>query len=246
MVFSSHSPYRIPLGIGAAITLLVMASAWSQGSEEEEDAFKQARNLFRDAADYATAAELLADFIRNYPASKRLPEARLLLARSYKNNQRCDLAIDAYEAFYQKHPENLSTAEARQERALCLNLEGRHLDAARAYEEVQRRFSASEFAAPVLLEAAANYTYAEKPGQAARLYSLAITEYGDKSQAHTARYHLARLLFAQGESDAAQRLLEEIVTAGGPEAPSRSGRTQLSVRALGGLGPPRATARNEH
>ena len=220
MVFSSHSPYRIPLGIGAAITLLVMASAWSQGSEEEEDAFKQARNLYRDAADYATAAELLADFIRNYPASKRLPEARLLLARSYKNNQRCDLAIDAYEVFYQKHPENLSTPEARQERALCLNLEGRHLDAARAYEEVQRRFSASEFAAPVLLEAAANYTYAEKPGQAARLYGLAITEYGDKSQAHTARYHLARLLFAQGESDAAQRLLEEIVTAGAPEAPS--------------------------
>jgi tetratricopeptide (TPR) repeat protein len=219
VVFSSQSPYRTLLGIGAAIALLLVASAWPQDSEEE-DAFKQARNLYRDAADYATAAELLADFMRNYPASERLAEARLLLARSYKNNQRCDLAINAYEIFYEKHPDDFSTAEARQERAACLSLEGRYLDAAREYEEVQRRFSASEFAAPVLLEAAANYTYAEKPEQAAHLYSLVITEYGDKPQAHPARYRLARLLFARGESEAAQGLLEEIVTARAPEAPS--------------------------
>ena len=35
-------------------------------TDAEEDDFKLARNLFRDAGDYATASALFAEFIRNY------------------------------------------------------------------------------------------------------------------------------------------------------------------------------------
>ena len=46
--------------------------SWAQTSAEDD--FKLARNLFRDAGDYATAAGLFAEFIRNYPDSQQLAE----------------------------------------------------------------------------------------------------------------------------------------------------------------------------
>ena len=84
---------------GAAL-LFFAVGAWSQDSAD--DAFRLARNLYRDTRDYATAAELFAQFIRNYPDGEHLAEARLLLAHSYRRSQRCDLAIKAYEQFYQE------------------------------------------------------------------------------------------------------------------------------------------------
>jgi len=112
--------------------LLLPAGARRQG-EDSDDEFNLARNLFRDAGDYATAAELFADFIRNRPDSRHLADARLMLARSYARSDRCGEAIGAYEEFYLEHPDHLSTAEARRERAACLRSEGDHAGAARAY-----------------------------------------------------------------------------------------------------------------
>ncbi len=224
--FSPPHPARCQAGILAwtlsvCATLALCLCGSVRAQDSEEDAFKRARNLYRDT-DYATASGLFAEFIRNHPASDLLADARLLLARAYKNSQRCDLAIKAYKSFYQEHPEHLSTAEARQERAACLNLEKRYLDAARAYEEIQSLFSASGFAAQALLAAGTNYTYAEKPEQAARLYGKIIAEYSDKPQVHPARYRLAELYFARGAPEVAQALLEDIGAAGAaaPEAPS--------------------------
>ena len=203
------------------LTALCLAAA-VRAQDDEEDAFKLARNLYKDARDYATATELFAEFIRNYPDSQHLAEARLALARAYQNSGRCAQAIPAYESFYQEHPEHLETAAARRQRAACLAAEGSHLEAARAFEEVQRRFSASEFAAQVLLDAAVNYTHAENPEQAVRTYRKLIAEYSDQPQVHLARYRLAELLFAGGQPEAAQRLLAEITSSEPPvtEAPS--------------------------
>ena len=201
----------------------------TQAQNDEEDAFKLARNLFRDAHDYATAAELFAEFIRNYPDSQHLAEARLMLARSYKNSGRCREAIATYESFYQEYPDHLETAAARRERADCLAAEGKHLEAAQAYEEVQRRFSASEFAAQVLLDAAANYTSGGEPEQAIRAYRKVIAEYGRQPQVYAARYRLAKLLFAKGRSEEAQQLLAEIAEAE-PPAPEAASALLLSGR----------------
>ena len=196
------------------------AHSWAQTSAEDD--FKLARNLFRDAGDYATAAGLFAEFVRNYPDSQQLAEARLMLARAYRQSDRCDLAVPAYETFYLEHPGHLNAADARRERAACLAEQSQYLLAARSYEEVQRRFSASEFAAKALIEAAANYTRAENLRQAEAVYGHLLTDYATSKQAHLARYRLAQLRFAAGRVEEAQQLLGHIATAAPTpsEAPS--------------------------
>ena len=202
------------------LLLCLSTQSWAQTSAEDD--FKMARNLFRDAGDYATAAGLFADFVHNYPDSQQLAEARLMLARAYRQSGRCDLAVPAYETFYLEHPEHLNAADARRERAACLAEQGQYLLAARSYEEVQRRFSASEFAAKDLIEAAANYTRAENLRQAEAVYGRLLTDYATSKQAHLARYRLAQLRFAAGRVEEAQQLLGQIAAAAPPppEAPS--------------------------
>ena len=78
--------------------------AGAQSSDEDD--FKLARNLYRDAGDYATSSTLFAEFIRNYPNSPQLAEARLMLARSYRNSSRFALAASAYETFFLEHPDH--------------------------------------------------------------------------------------------------------------------------------------------
>ena len=198
------------------LLLCLSTQSWAQTSAEDD--FKLARNLFRDAGDYATAAGLFAEFVRNYPDSQQIAEARLMLARAYRQSGRCDLAVPAYETFYLEHLEHLNAADARRERAACLAEQGQYLLAARSYEEVQRRFSTSGFAAKDLIEAAANYTRAENLRQAEAVYGRLLTDYATSKQAHLARYRLAQLRFAAGRVEEAQQLLGQIAAA----APSPS------------------------
>ena len=202
------------------LLLCLSTQSWAQTSAEDD--FKLARNLFRDAGDYATAAALFAEFIHNYPDYPQLAEARLMLARAYRQSGRCDLAVPAYETFYLEHPDHLSTADARRERAACLAEQGEYLLAARSYEEVQRRFSASKFAASALIDAAVNYTRVENLRQAEAAYGRLLTDYATSAQVHLARYRMAQLRFAAGRAEEAQQLLGQIAatTPPPPEAPS--------------------------
>lgn len=197
-------------------TILLVLPVFGQSSAEDD--FKLARNLYRDAHDYATASTLFAEFIRNYPASPQLAEARLLLARSYRSSSRCNLAAPAYEAFFLEHPDHLASADARRERAACLSELGQYLPAAQAYEQVQRRFSASDFAAQALIDAAANYTYGQDVQRAVDIYQRVLDDYATSAAAHQARYQLARLLFASGQADGAQRLLAQVSATQPPPA----------------------------
>ena len=202
------------------LLLCLSTQSWAQTSADDD--FKLARNLFRDAGDYATAAALFAEFIHNYPDYPQLAEARLMLARAYRQSGRCDLAVPAYETFYLEHPDHLSTSNARRERAACLAEQGEYLLAARSYEEVQRRFSASKFAASALMDAAVNYTRAENLRQAEAAYGRLLTDYATSAQVHLARYRMAQLRFAAGRAEEAQQLLGQIsaATPSPPEAPS--------------------------
>ena len=242
----SHlAPYRLLASVVLALCLAVPVLA--QDSEEEEDKFQLARNLLTKSGDSATAAHLFAEFIRNYPGSEYLAEARLLLAQSYRDSELWDLAARAYETFYQEHPEHLKAAEARRGRAECLTREGRHREAGGAYEEIQKLFPASRFAGQALLDAGANYSRAGDPQQAERTYRRLIADYAEHRLVHQARYRLAVLRFAAGFPDAAQQLLADITAAQPPadEAPSALllagqielflGRLEEAARAFGRL-----------
>ena len=211
-----------------ATRLILAAFLWvltAGAQSSDEDDFKLARNLYRDAGDYATSSTLFAEFIRNYPSSPQLAEARLMLARSYRNSSRCALAASAYETFFLEHPDHLATADARRERAACLSQTGQYAAAALAYEDVQRRFSASDFAGQALIDAAANHTYGQNPQRAIDLYQRVLNDYNTSAAVHQARYQLAKLLFTAGHADEAQRLLGQITLAN--PAPPQAASAQL-------------------
>ena len=192
-----------------------VSGAWGQSLEERsDDDFKLARNLFRDAGDYGTASELFADFIRNYPRHRNLPEARLLLAHSYARSGRCEQAVPAYEEYLTEHPEHLGTAEARRRRAVCWEQLGEFARAAVAHEEIQRLFPVGEFAVPALLDAAANYTKAQNLPAAIAAYERLIAEYASHRLASRARFNMARIAFASGNAGRAQGLLDQVTTSG--------------------------------
>ena len=117
------------------------------------------------------------------------------------------------------------TADARRERAACLSQIGQYAAAALAYEDVQRRFSASDFAGQVLIDAAANHTYAQNPQRAVDLYQRVLNEYATSAAVHQARYQLAKLLFTAGRADESQRLLGQITLA--KPAPPQAASAQL-------------------
>lgn len=227
MSYAIHKAVAAPrLALAISVLVMVCSSVWGQPGDDD---FQLARNLFRDAEDYATTAELFAEFIRNYPDSPQQAEARLMLARSYARSGRCGDAVGAYEAFYQRHPDHLSTAEARRERAACLRDEGEYLRAAQAFEEIRERFSAGDFAPRALLDAAANYGRANDVPSAERMYATLIEEYPSDPLALTGQYRLALLLFAHGRPTEAQSLLEQIA-AQAPASPAARDALLLSGR----------------
>lgn len=195
--------------------LLFLGLLWLQPSPargDAEDEFNLARNLFRDAADYTTATQLFGDFIRNHPADPQLPEARLMLARSYGRGGRCAEAVRAYRDFYEAHPNHLAAAEARREQAACYETLG---DAARAgsiYEEVQRLYSESEFAAASLLAAAMNYVRAGDLTNGLRAYGKLLRDYEGHTAARRGRYRLAQLELASGRPVQARQLLAQVAS----------------------------------
>lgn len=208
-----------------AVTVLLLAIALlaspgvfgDRAQADAQDDFDLAHNLFRDAGDYATSAQLFADFIRNYPGDTRLADARLLLARSYSRSQRCGQAVPAFEGFYERHADHLEAAAARRERADCLQSLGEYGRAAVGYEEVQRLYSESQFAATALLSAATNYARSGATGNAVRAYDKLLSDYADKAAARRGRYRLAQLRFASGDPVGAQTLLTSI-TSGSPKS----------------------------
>ncbi len=217
----------------AACLVLVCAPAIVSGTQDADDDFAKARNLFRDAGDWDTAARKFAEFILNYPGNANLPEARLMLARSHSRSDppRLEEAARAYAAFLEHHSEHLSAADARRERAGCLTRLGRFRQAALALEEVQALFSATTFAPDVLLEAASNYRRSEDFAGAKRVYGRVIDEYSTYAAALDARYHLAQLRFAQGDGEAALALLEQI-DAASPKSDQARNALLMSQRIL--------------
>ncbi|HJN26768.1 MAG TPA: tetratricopeptide repeat protein [Candidatus Latescibacteria bacterium] len=184
---------------------------------DAEDEFSLARNLFRDAGDYATAAQLFSDFIRNHPADPHLADARLMLAQAYGRSNRCTEAVGAYRDFYEAHPNHLDAAKARLEQATCYETLGDLARAGTIYEEVQRLYSESEYAAESLLSAATNFVRAGDVANGLRAYGKLLKAYDGHGAARRGRYRLAQLKVASGDPGGARELLGHI-TAGAPDS----------------------------
>ena len=189
--------------------LLVLSLANAQNNAEDD--FKLARNLFRDAGDYATASKLFGEFILNYPNNPRISQARLLLARSFRNNNKCDSAENAYETFILKHPDHLETSDARRERAACLSKRGLFKESAKAYLDIQSRYKASDFAPEALLSAAKNYARAGDSERTIALLEKLIGLYDGTDSAEEGRYELAVQLIKENKTKEAQSLLKILI-----------------------------------
>jgi TolA-binding protein len=211
--------------------LLFFSMATAQNNAQDD--FKLARNLYRDAGDYATASKLFGEFILNYPNNPQVPNARLLLARSFRNNNRCELAENAYEVFFSKYPDHLETADARRERAACMSQRGLFIEAAKAYAEIQNRYSASDFAPESLLYAAKNYAKGDEAEKAITALQNLLQLYGGTHSAEEGRFQLAIQLINRKRTKEAQALLEQVIYANRPKkkfVPSAllvSGRIEL-------------------
>ena len=208
--------------------LLVPVALWA----DAEDEFNLARNLFRDAGDHATAAQLFGEFIRNHPADPHLPDARLMLAQSYSRSGRCAEAVGAYHTFYEAHPKHLEAADARREQAACYEALGEPARAGAVYEEVQRLYSEAGFAAESLLAAATNFVRAGDLSNGLRAYSKLLNNYDGHGAARRGRYQLAQLQFASGHPVEARELLAQITASASTSDESRdalllSGRLEL-------------------
>ena len=205
---------RLAESLGAICVLVFLALLpATQADADADDDFGLAHNLFRDAGDYATAAQLFAEFIRNYPGDPRQADAALLLARSFARSQRCADAVPAFEAFFEVHTEHIAAADARRERADCLQTLGAFGRAAAGFEDVQRLYSEAQFAAGSLLSAATNYVRAGDLPNAIRVYDKLLAGYASKAEARLGRFRLAQLRFASGDAGPAQALLASISTA---------------------------------
>ena len=205
--------------VGFLLLVLLPVSA----SADADDDFKLARNLFRDAGDYATAAQLLAAFIRNHPSAPQQADARLLLARSYARSQRCREAVPAFEDFYLGYSDHLEAPAARRERSDCLVRMGKFGTAATGYEDVQRLYSEAQYAAGSLLSAASSYARDGDLANAIRAYQKLLADYATKSEARRGRYRLAQLRFASGDAAGALALLASIAASGPGSEEARDG-----------------------
>jgi TolA-binding protein len=198
--------------VALVVALAAVVALPETGRADAEDDFELARNLFRDAGDYATSAQLFAEFLRNYPGDTRDAQARLMLARSYARSQRCGEAVPAYEGFTERYPDHIEASAARRERAGCLQQLGNFDRAATAFEEVQRLYSEGQFAAGSLLSAALNYARAGDLANAVRAYDKLLADYDGTPESLRGRYRLAQLRFARGDAAGAQALLTQITS----------------------------------
>lgn len=209
--------YNIKIYTQIKVLAILVSFSIANAQNNPEDDFKLANNLFRDAGDYATASKLFGEFILNYPNSPQIDKARLLLARSFAKNDRCELAENAFEDFFTRHPEHLEAANARLERAVCLSNRGLFIKAAETYREIQTRYSSSNFASESLLNAAKNYVKASKTEEAISVLENLLDLYVGTDSAEEGRFQLTVLLIDAQRSEEAQNLLDELINSKDPK-----------------------------
>ena len=190
-----------------AVSILAAASTLqSQSLQGEREAFEYAQLLYSDGL-YDTAAEEYRRFILNFPTSERLPNGRLQLAEAYFRANELAKAVDAYQIFVDRHPDNIEASSALRNRAVALERLSEFGRAAVVFTDLYERFRTGEYAVQDLLSAGTNARKAGSFEQSERLYQTIITDHPSSPLIYEATYNLSLVLMDQDrESEALVRL----------------------------------------
>ncbi|MEE2752532.1 MAG: tetratricopeptide repeat protein [Candidatus Latescibacterota bacterium] len=194
----------------------------------EREALEYAQVLYSDGL-YGTAAEEYRRFILNYPTSERLAQARLRLADAYLLADSLESAVDAYQIFVDRHPNNIEVATALRSRARALEKLSKHNRAAEAFGELYERFTTGEYAVQDLLSAGTNARKAKNFTTSEKLFRTILTSHPSSPLVHEATYNLSLVLIDQGQESESLLLLESIRNSERePDALLEIGRIALS------------------
>ena len=154
----------------AVLCLILLPKSTPGQLQDEREALEYAQVLYSDGL-YGTAAEEYRRFIQNYPTSERLAQARLRLADAYLRADSLRNAVEAYQVFVDRHPDNIEAAAALRSRAGALESLSKHGRAADAFGELYERFRTGEYAVQDLLSAGTNARKAVDFDASEELYS---------------------------------------------------------------------------
>jgi len=187
-----------------AVLLFIIGpqSIAAQSLQDEREAFEYAQILYSDGL-YATAAEEYRRFILNYPTSERVAQARLRLADAYFHAGSLENAVDAYQIFVDRHPDNIEVSTALRNRAGALERLADYGRAAGAFGELYERFRTGEYAEQDLLSAGSNARKAGDLAGAERSFRTIITNHPSSPLIHEATYNLSLVLIDQGQESEA-------------------------------------------
>lgn len=190
------------------LLLLLFGPVYGQ-LQDEREAFEYSQVLYSDGL-YETAAEEFRRFILNYPTSERLAHARLRLAEAYYQAESLTEAVDAYQIFVDRHPDNIEVIGALRNRATALERLGEHIRAAAAFSDLYERFRTGEYAVQDLLSAGSNSRRAYDYPAAEQSLRTIITNHPSSPLLREAAFNLGLTLSDQGRQSEALQQFESI------------------------------------
>ncbi|MCY3868288.1 MAG: tetratricopeptide repeat protein [Gemmatimonadetes bacterium] len=190
-------------GITTAFCILLISShLCAQGTQDENAHYELATRIFNDGL-YADAAREYKQFIINYPASKRLPDAMLRVGQAYTRAEQYDLALEAFQQFIDRYATHIEVASAMRARANALSQLGEHTRAGAAYREVHAAYPASTNAPQDLLSAGENYHKGGVLSEAGAAYRQLVEQYPKSSLINEATFNLGHVLLEETRTEEA-------------------------------------------
>ncbi len=99
----------------------------------------------------ANSLEELRQIVDEYPSTKTAPRATLQLAKAYYDSGSYMLALETYENFLKKYPDNRMAVSARLGRIHCLEAQGRLSKAADEFKQLADELGTDHYATPQAL-----------------------------------------------------------------------------------------------
>lgn len=190
-------------GITTAFCILLISShLCAQGTQDENAHYELATRIFNDGL-YADAAREYKQFIINFPASKRLPDAMLRVGQAYARAEQYDLALEALQQFIDRYATHIDVIVAMRARANALSQLGEHARAGAAYREVHAAYPASTNAPQDLLSAGENYHKGGVLSEAGAAYRQLVEQYPKSSLINEATFNLGRVLLEEKRTEEA-------------------------------------------
>ena len=201
----------------AADTLNILLARFPRGRWQADAAFYRAECLYlRDRK--REAAQAYAQFLVRYPTHRFVADALYALGVSQADLGDADAAGRTFDEFLARFPENRLADEVGMRRGLTLVAKGSYAEAIPWLAKAAARpgFPLADYA---LLRQADALMQAKQYTEAAALFASLPTRFAASSYAERARILAGKCHYLAGQYDAARKVLDPLVAAGGPAAP---------------------------